>query len=178
MERKPIYTEISNCRDCYKCVRTCPVKAIQIKDAHAVILHDRCTYCGICVNACPNDVKQNRNDDDKVQMAFLSKRKVIVSLAPSYVSEFQGLEENFVRALYKLGFDAVSETAIGAALVSQALDMYIIEHGNANFISTACPSVVSWCENTSRRASRNWRRCRRLCRRTVRTSGTCTATTL
>ena len=75
-------------------------------------------------------------------MAFMSKRKVIVSLAPSYVSEFQGLEDNFVRALYKLGFDAVSETAIGAALVSQALDMYIIENGHASFISTACPSVV------------------------------------
>ena len=142
MERYPIYTEVNNCRDCYKCVRTCPVKAIQIRDAHAEILHDRCTYCGTCVNECPNGVKVIRNDLDKVQMAFLSNRKVIVSLAPSYLSEFHGLEDNFVRALYKLGFDAVSETAIGAALVSQALDMYVIEHGQANFISTACPSVV------------------------------------
>ena len=142
MERYPIYTEVNNCRDCYKCVRTCPVKAIQIRDAHAEILHDRCTYCGTCVNECPNGVKVIRNDLDKVQMAFLSHRKVIVSLAPSYLSEFHGLEDNFVRALYKLGFDAVSETAIGAALVSQALDMYVIEHGQANFISTACPSVV------------------------------------
>ncbi|MBP3896437.1 MAG: 4Fe-4S binding protein, partial [Mogibacterium sp.] len=142
VSRYPIYTEINNCRDCYKCVRTCPVKAIQIKDAHALILHDRCTFCGTCVNECPNGVKQIRNDVDRVEMAFMSKRKVIVSLAPSYVSEFHGYEENFVRALYKLGFDAVSETAIGAALVSQALDMYVIEHGSANFISTACPSVV------------------------------------
>ena len=142
LDRRPIYTEISNCRDCYKCVRTCPVKAIQIKDAHALILHDRCTFCGVCVDNCPNGVKQIRNDVDRVKMAFMSKRRVIVSLAPSYVSEFKGYEENFVRALYRLGFDAVSETAIGAALVSQALDMYIIEHGSAPFISTACPSVV------------------------------------
>jgi len=141
-ERLPIYTEISNCRDCYKCVRTCPVKAIQIKDAHAEILHDRCTFCGTCVKACPNGVKQIRNDVDRVSMAFMSKRRVIASIAPSYVSEFTGYEENFIRALYKLGFDAVSETAIGAALVSQALDMYVIEHGSASFISTACPSVV------------------------------------
>jgi len=142
LDRQPIYTEINNCRDCYKCVRTCPVKAIQIKDAHALILHDRCTFCGVCVNECPNNVKQIRNDVDRVQMAFMSKRKVIVSLAPSYVSEFQGYGDNFVRALYKLGFHAVSETAIGAALVSQALDMYYAEHGHASFISTACPSVV------------------------------------
>ena len=98
LDRQPIYTEINNCRDCYKCVRTCPVKAIQIRDAHALILHDRCIFCGTCVNECPNGVKQIRNDIDRVQMAFMSKRKVIVSLAPSYVAEFPGLEDNFVRA--------------------------------------------------------------------------------
>ncbi len=140
--KPPIYTEINNCRDCYRCVRHCPVKAIQIKDAHAVIIYDRCTFCGTCVNECPNSVKVIRNDTDRVRMAFLSKRKVIVSLAPSYVSEFIGYEENFVRALYRLGFHAVSETAIGAALVSRALDMYMEDHGTAPFISTACPSVV------------------------------------
>ena len=142
MEKRPIYTEINNCRDCYRCVRHCPVKAIQIKDAHAVIIYERCTFCGTCVNECPNSVKVIRDDTDRVRMAFLSKRKVIVSLAPSYVSEFRGHEDNFVRALYRLGFHAVSETAIGAALVSQALDMYMNDHGKAPFISTACPSVV------------------------------------
>ena len=142
VEKQPIYTEINNCRDCYRCVRHCPVKAIQIKDAHAEIVYERCTFCGTCVNECPNSVKVIRDDTDKVRMAFLSKRKVIVSLAPSYVSEFMGYEDNFVRALYRLGFDAVSETAIGAALVSRALDMYMEDHVNAPFISTACPSVV------------------------------------
>lgn len=140
--KPPIFTEINNCRDCYRCVRHCPVKAIQIRDAHAEIIYDRCTFCGTCVNECPNSVKVIRNDTDRVRMAFLSNRKVIVSLAPSYVSEFIGYEENFVRALYRLGFHAVSETAIGAALVSRALDMYIEDHGIAPFISTACPSVV------------------------------------
>lgn len=142
MEKQPIYTEINNCRDCYRCVRHCPVKAIQIKDAHAEIIYERCTFCGTCVNECPNSVKVIRNDTDRVRMAFLSKRKVIVSLAPSYISEFRSRPDNFVRALYRLGFHAVSETAIGAALVSQALDMYMKDHGTAPFISTACPSVV------------------------------------
>ena len=142
LEKYPIYTEINNCRDCYRCVRHCPVKAIQIKDAHAEIIYDRCTFCGTCVNECPNSVKVIRNDTDRVRMAFLSNRKVIVSLAPAYVSEFRGYEDNFVRALYRLGFHAVSETAIGAALVSQALDLYMKDHGEAPFISTACPSVV------------------------------------
>ena len=142
MQRQPIYTELSNCRDCYKCVRNCPVKAIQIKDAHAEIIYDRCTFCGTCVNECPNGVKQIRNDVDLARMALMSNRKVIVSLAPAYVSEFQGLSDNFVRALKKLGFEYISETAIGAQLVSEALDIYLEEHGSAPFVSTACPSVV------------------------------------
>ncbi|MBQ6621632.1 MAG: 4Fe-4S binding protein [Mogibacterium sp.] len=142
MKLKPIYSEDSNCRDCYKCVRTCPVKAIRIRDAHAEIMHDRCTYCGICIDQCPNGAKQIRNDVDLARMALLSRRKVIASVAPSFVSEFAGRQEQFIRALYQLGFDAISETAIGAALVSEALDLYLAEHGEAPFISTACPSVV------------------------------------
>ena len=44
----------------------------------------------------------------------------------------------------KLGFSAISETAIGAALVTEALDIYAAEHGgHCPFISTACPSAVA-----------------------------------
>ena len=139
---KPIYTEVSNCRDCYRCVRICPVKAIRIRNSHAEIIEDRCTYCGICVDGCPNGVKKIRSDVDLVRMELVAGRRCIVSLAPSYVSEFQDKEDHFVRALYKLGFEAVSETAIGASLVSQAIDLYIETHGSAPFISTACPAVV------------------------------------
>lgn len=138
----PIYTEISNCRDCYKCVRSCPVKAIQVKDAHALILPERCTWCGTCVHACPNNVKQIRNDIDNANVLLKTRKKVIASIAPSYVSEYEGLADNLIRALYRLGFSAVSETAIGATIVSRALDIYSEENGNAPFISTACPSVV------------------------------------
>ncbi|MBR2779272.1 MAG: 4Fe-4S binding protein [Firmicutes bacterium] len=138
----PIYSESSNCRDCYRCVRSCPAKAIQIRNSHAEILEERCTYCGTCVRECPNDVKKIRSDVDRVRMELLTGRRSIVSLAPSYVSEFRENPDNFVRALYKLGFNDVSETAIGAALVTEALDLYKDEHGEVPFISTACPSVV------------------------------------
>lgn len=138
----PIYTEISNCRDCYKCLRSCPVKAIQIKDARALIVPERCTWCGTCVDACPNNVKQLRNDIDNANLLLKTRSKVIASIAPSFVSEFDGYADNLIRALYRLGFTAVSETAIGATIVSRALDIYAEEHGSAPFISTACPSVV------------------------------------
>lgn len=141
--QNPIYTEVTSCRDCYKCVRSCPVKAIQIKEGHAMIIKDRCIYCGKCVHVCPNSAKKVRDDRDRVRIAIDSGRKVICSLAPSYVSEFAGYEKELLAALKKLGFSAVSETAIGATLVSQALDIYASRHdGKAPFIGTACPSVV------------------------------------
>lgn len=139
----PIYTETTNCRDCYKCVRSCPVKAIQVKDGSAMIDKDRCIYCGRCVHVCPNGAKKVRDDVDRVKLALKSGRKSIVSLAPSFSSEFPGKENELYVALRKLGFDAVSETALGATLVTEALDLYAKEHENsAPFIGTACPSVV------------------------------------
>ncbi len=139
----PIYTEITSCRDCYKCVRQCPVKAIQIRDGNAFILKERCIYCGKCVHVCPNNAKKVRDDVERVKLAIASGRKAFCSLAPSFASEFSGKERALVASLYKLGFFAVSETAIGAKLVTDALDIYANEHSdNVPFISTACPSVV------------------------------------
>ncbi len=139
----PIYTEITSCRDCYKCVRICPVKAIQIKDGHAMIIKERCTFCGKCVHVCPNKAKKIRDDVSRVRMAMRSGRMKICSLAPSFSSEFRGEEKKLLAVLKKLGFDAVSETAIGAQIVSDAIDMHMKENGGkCNWIGTACPSVV------------------------------------
>ena len=139
----PIYTETTSCRDCYKCVRSCPVKAIQIKDGNAMVMKDRCVYCGKCVDVCPNSAKKVRDDTDRVKLAIASGRPVFCSLAPSYSSEFAGREAELLTALRKLGFREISETAIGAALVTQALDIYMSEHdGACPFIGTACPSIV------------------------------------
>ena len=64
----PVYTETTYCRDCYKCVRSCPVKAIQIKDGSAVIIKDRCIFCGKCVAICPTSAKKIRSDLSRAQM--------------------------------------------------------------------------------------------------------------
>ncbi len=139
----PIYTETTSCRDCYKCVRACPVKAIQIKDGNAMIVKDRCVYCGKCVHICPNNAKKVRDDRERAKLAIASGRTVICSLAPSYSSEFSGHEAELLTALKRLGFSMISETAIGATLVSEALDIYAGEHnGECSFIGTACPAVV------------------------------------
>lgn len=139
----PIYTELTECRDCYKCVRGCPVKAIQVNEGSAVVLKDRCIFCGKCVGVCPSHAKKVRNDVARVKQFMKDKSRVIVALAPSFVSEFPGKSDQLLCALMQLGFCGVSETAIGAALVNASVEEITKAHGGScPYISTACPSVV------------------------------------
>ena len=56
----PIYTEKTQCQDCYKCIRECPVKAIQVENGHATIIPELCVLCGHCVTICPAGAKKVR----------------------------------------------------------------------------------------------------------------------
>ncbi|MDF2819823.1 MAG: putative sensor protein [Clostridiales bacterium] len=75
----------TQCKDCYKCVRTCDVKAIVVKDNHAQILNEKCILCGHCLEICPQNAKSIISDLDKVKQYIKLGMKVVVSLAPSYL---------------------------------------------------------------------------------------------
>ena len=36
----------SNCKNCYKCIRNCPVKSIRFSGGQANILGNECILCG------------------------------------------------------------------------------------------------------------------------------------
>ncbi len=141
----PIFTEKAECQDCYKCVRECPVKAIKVENGQAEVIQDRCIYCGHCVEICPSGAKRVRNDVGRVKHVLKLKEKVIVSIAPSYVSEFPDIRpEQLIHAIKKLGFYGVSETALGAQEVSASSAELIKKSKGKVFISSACPSVVEF----------------------------------
>ena len=123
MNRKyPIYTEKTDCRDCYKCVRRCPVKAIKIENGSATVMAERCIACGLCVHVCPAGAKKVRNDLVRAKSLLKRNGKVVASLAPSFASEWPEVEAGAMAgALKQLGFHAASETALGAEAVSHAL---------------------------------------------------------
>ena len=91
MDLKPIYTEPENCQDCYKCVRECPVKAIQIEDNKAYIIEERCIYCGHCTQVCPTGAKKIRDGVSRTRLILQNYPRVILSLAPSWACEFEDL---------------------------------------------------------------------------------------
>ena len=48
-----VFTNKARCRDCYRCVRVCPVKAIRMSQGQAYVVDSRCLRCGTCVRECP-----------------------------------------------------------------------------------------------------------------------------
>lgn len=145
----PVYTVQTECQDCYKCIRRCPVKAIRVENGHAAVMGELCIACGRCVINCPAHAKHYRNDISLVQQILKNKKQVIVSLAPSFRAEFpEYTPEQFVALLLKLGFYGVSETALGADLVSHEVASILTDGVKNNnqklFISSACPAVVEF----------------------------------
>lgn len=140
---QPIYTEIELCRNCHKCIRECPVKAIKVKDNKAVIVTERCIFCAKCIDVCPSSAKRLRNDVKRVQSLIESGKKVYVSLSPSYIAEFDKNKEALLVALKKLGFYAISETSLGDSIVSACVKKEMEKNSDVfSKISTSCPSVV------------------------------------
>ncbi|MCF7929559.1 MAG: 4Fe-4S binding protein, partial [Spirochaetales bacterium] len=141
MKERAIYTEATQCRDCYKCVRECPVKAIRIENSRAAIDHDLCIFCGRCVDVCPAGAKRVRSDLLHARELVRGQRPVYVSLAPSFPAFFQDEPKALVERFRALGVDGVSETAIGADMVARQ-EQEQLEELYGPRLSSACPVVV------------------------------------
>ena len=142
---QPVYTEVNNCQDCYKCIRECPVKAIKIEANRASIIKELCIFCGRCTLICPSGAKKVRDDVSRVKRMLRRDAPVYISLAPSFVSEFpEYTTAALIRALKKLGFTGVSETALGAEVVTAKTAEFLNASPNGVYISTACPSAVDY----------------------------------
>ena len=139
-----LYLEFRNakCKDCYKCLRECPVKAIDIKGHQAEIIEDRCILCGHCTLVCPQNAKVVHSEINEVRALLAGPDKVIASVAPSFISSF-GLSDFGVMklALAKLGFFDAEETAVGAQAVTQEYANLLKSGQFKNFITSACPAV-------------------------------------
>ena len=132
----------SNCKNCYKCIRHCPVKSIRFSGNQAHIIGNECILCGQCFVVCPQNAKQIVDETEKVEVLLQGTDPVVVSLAPSFVANYEGVGINAMRdALQKLGFYDVEETAIGATIVKREYDRMLNEDKRDIIISSCCHSI-------------------------------------
>ncbi|MDR2934370.1 MAG: 4Fe-4S binding protein [Candidatus Adiutrix sp.] len=140
----PIHTVHSECQDCYKCLRHCPVQAIKVLNGQADVMPRRCLACGRCVSACPSGAKRVRYDLDKARELIADGGKVMASLAPSWRGTLSRNRPQLIAALKALGFAGVSETALGAQELSIRTAALLNHSGPGLHISSACPVIVDY----------------------------------
>jgi iron only hydrogenase large subunit-like protein/uncharacterized Fe-S cluster-containing protein len=142
-----VFTDKARCRDCYRCLRVCPVKAIELHDGQARVVPRRCIACGTCIRECPQHAKSYRNDLEKAVAIVRDNPVVAVSIAPSFAAVFDEWEvRRLPTALRKLGFAHVAETALGAYETAQATAEYVNASPEGVHVCTACPAVVNYVE--------------------------------
>ncbi|MEG0020615.1 MAG: [Fe-Fe] hydrogenase large subunit C-terminal domain-containing protein, partial [Oscillospiraceae bacterium] len=132
----------SNCKNCYKCIRNCPVKSIRFSGNQAHIVGNECILCGRCFVVCPQNAKEIADDTEKVKVMLSGQEPVAVSLAPSFIANYHGVGiKSMEKALHQLGFDIVEETAIGATMVKKEYERILREDKPTVLISSCCHSV-------------------------------------
>lgn len=128
----------SNCKNCYKCIRHCPVKSIRFSGNQAHIISNECILCGQCFVVCPQNAKQIVDETEKAKVLIQSGDPVYVSIAPSFIANYNGVGIDAMRkALKQLGFADAEETAVGASIVKTEYEK-MIEDGTADIIISSC----------------------------------------
>lgn len=136
----------ARCKDCYKCLRECPVKAIKVVDHHAKIIESRCILCGHCTEVCPQNAKSVHTERAEVEK-LLAGGNVVASVAPSFVSSFNLQDFSVMKlALGRLGFADAEETSIGAREVTAQYKKLLESGTYKNFITSCCPAVNTMIE--------------------------------
>lgn len=141
--REVIRLKDVECRDCYKCIRNCPVNAIRYADGHAAILQDECIVCGECVVTCPQRGDFVNSCVDEIRDIIKSGGRVVASVGPSFISDLPvGSIEGMRRTLLQLGFTDAQETSLGSEIVSREYERIMRDDEMNLLISSCCPSIV------------------------------------
>ena len=141
----PIINNMGNCRDCYRCLRVCDVKAISFRGGQAKIMTDQCVLCGRCVRECPQYTKTIIDQTPKLE-EYLKQYKVVLSLPPSFVNHFhQWSQKELWARLKQIGFFAIEEMAVNA---EPFFDAYadLVKDTDDYIISSHCPIIVNLIE--------------------------------
>ena len=132
----------TNCKNCYKCIRNCPVKAIRFSGNQAHIIGNECILCGQCFVVCPQNAKEIVNETEKVKVLLQTGEPVYASIAPSFAANYNGVGiAAMEKALKALGFAGAEETAIGATMVKNEYERILNEENRDILISSCCHSI-------------------------------------
>jgi len=142
----PVVEIISrSCRDCYRCLRRCPVHAIRVREGHAWIVAERCITCGQCVRECPRHAIRVASAVDVVKALIATGDPVIASVSLMDSSRVSPIVAEIMPALLALGFAGTEATTCALRVVWTRYRQLAAER-ETFVIASGCPSVVALVE--------------------------------
>ncbi len=133
------------CRDCYRCLRKCPVHAITVQEGHARVVAERCLYCGQCVRECPRRAIRVRGGVAAVKELIASGTPVIASVALMESARIRPVVAEMMPSLLRLGFAGAEATTRALRLVWSRYRQ-LARDRKSFVIASGCPSVVALVE--------------------------------
>jgi len=142
---KAIYSiDANKCILCYSCVRTCPVKAIEVKanQSYARIVDNRCVNCGSCVPSCPTEAIQYQNWLP-LAIQILQKKHNVILIDPAIAAEFPDISDyrKFAQMLRQIGGKYIFDVSFGVDLMSIQYQQIIRDFKGKHYITSACPVI-------------------------------------
>lgn len=137
-----IVIDIEKCVGCVDCSRTCPTRAIRVRNGHAKANDELCIDCGSCIDACRHQAMRPKTSSP----ADLKRFRYTVAM-PSLTLYGQFGKDvhpgQVLHALRRIGFDATYDISWMCEMVAGATDAYLSECGRPwPKISVTCPAVV------------------------------------
>lgn len=126
------------------CRKACPFNAIIVDSASGALTidEDRCTGCGLCVDACPDGVMADAVEVVPALRALTGGKPVIAAVAPAIAGQFgAGVTLDHVRsALKKMGFMDMVEVAFFADMLTlkEAVEFDHHVKSESDFLITSC----------------------------------------
>ena len=152
-----VVTKIKSCNmDCTDnpsskpCQDSCPFSAILIdnKSNTTYIDNDKCTDCGLCVDACPKDVFIDKVEFIPLSNLLNQNSTIIAAVAPAITGQFgQNVNIDKLRAAFKkIGFTEMVEVAFFADMLTLKEAIEFDEHVKTKedlmITSCCCPMWV------------------------------------
>ncbi|MBN2481214.1 MAG: 4Fe-4S dicluster domain-containing protein [Bacteroidales bacterium] len=140
--------DASACTSCFTCVRTCPVKAIHIKEGETIpfIVHQQCIGCGSCVTDCNSGAIAYRSSVDDAKALFNSGERTAVIVSPGISAEFHDISDyrKFVTMIRSLGATLVNEVSFAVDLIAYKYINLFNDFKGRYYITSNDPVVVAF----------------------------------
>lgn len=150
MDTLLIHLDKNACKQCYACVRKCPVHAIKVEKNvdYPEVIHSRCIGCGNCLNVCSPGAITYQQDSDRVTDLLQSGVQVAALVAPSISAEFDDITDyrKFVEMIRALGFTYVMEASFGVDLVARKYKELFSDFKGKYYLTSNDPVVVAYIE--------------------------------